>query len=278
MRIKAYAKINVGLDVIGKRSDDYHDLMMVMLPIGLYDLIDIKVSDNSNFIVRPNYKIRPEKNTILKMIEICREEFHFTEQFFIHLTKHIPSQAGLGGGSSDAAAVLNFLDEYFRWDLSDNQKIELAIKAGSDVPFCLFKLPAIVSKTGDEIVFFNQDLPFHILLVQAHKGVSTPKAFGLLKLEGMVHPNIESIKEALETNNYPKFIESVGNVLEVPAIQMVPEIKVIKDRLLDLGLDQAVMTGSGSVVMGFSQNEECIDQAILALKGQYRFLVKTKVL
>jgi 4-diphosphocytidyl-2-C-methyl-D-erythritol kinase len=278
MRIKAYAKINVGLDVLGKRPDDYHDLWMVMLPIALHDLIDIKVSDKPGFIVRPNYRIRPEKNTILKMIEVCREEFRFTEQFFVHLTKHIPSQAGLGGGSSDAACVLNYLNDYFKWNLSEAKKIELALKVGSDVPFCLFNRPAIVSKTGDEIVFFNQTLSFHILLVQAHKGVSTPKAFAHLNLIDMIHPDIMKIKDALEKDNYPKFIETIANVLEVPAIKMVPEINGIKKQLVDLGLDKALMTGSGSVVMGFSQNEECINKALLALKSQYRFIVKTKVL
>ncbi|MEI7667836.1 MAG: 4-(cytidine 5'-diphospho)-2-C-methyl-D-erythritol kinase [Erysipelotrichaceae bacterium] len=278
MRIKAYAKINLGLDVLGKRPDGYHDLWMVMLPITLHDLIDIKVSDKPGFIVHPNYRIRPEKNTILKMIEVCREEFHFTEQFFIHLTKHIPSQAGLGGGSSDAASVLNYLNNYFKWNLSETKKVELALKVGSDVPFCTFNRPAIVSKTGEEMSFFSQSLPFHILLVQAHKGVSTPKAFAHLNLNEIIHPDIMGIKDALENNDYTSLINSMANVLEVSAIELVPEIKSIKKQLVDLGLDKAVMTGSGSVVMGFSQNEECINKAFLALKGQYRFLVKTKVL
>ena len=149
MKYRAYAKVNLGLDVASKREDGYHELKSVMVPIQLHDLIEIHVSEQMHFECVPNFLIHPDKNTLLKMIEVCRAKFNFTENFYIRLYKHIPSQAGLGGGSSDAAAILNYLDKYFKWNLSDQEKIDLAVQVGADVPFCLFEKPALVKGIGE---------------------------------------------------------------------------------------------------------------------------------
>lgn len=278
MKIKAYAKINLGLDVLHKREDGYHELHMVMLPIGLYDLIDIEPSIHAFFRCIPPYRILPEKNTLLKAIEVCREARPFKQQFKIHLHKNIPSQAGLGGGSSDAAAVINYLDDYFKWNLTQQEKIDLGLKVGADVPFCLFNRPAIVSGIGEKLKFFEVKDPMNLILVQPHKGVSTKLAFKDLQIETCDHPDILRIASALETGNTSVLYEHMGNALEKRAIELVPEIDLIKKQLLDLGCDHCMMTGSGSVVMGFSQDLEILKQAAEALKSQYRFVKITKVL
>ncbi len=278
MKIKAHAKINVGLDVISKRDDGYHELSMVMLPIELYDLIDIEPAPVASFKCTPPYRIQPEKNTLLKAIEVCREARPFTQNFKIHLHKTIPSQAGLGGGSSDAAAVINYLDEYFHWQLSMEEKITLAVKVGADVPFCLFDQAAIVNGIGEKLTFFKLKRPLHMILIQPHKGVSTKLAFKDLEIDELIHPSIEAIALALSEGNDLKLYEHMGNALENRAMTLVPEIAVIKNQLLDYGLEFSMMTGSGSVVMGFSSDENILQRAVKDLKGHYRFVRKTKVL
>lgn len=278
MKCRAYAKVNLGLDIERKREDGYHDLKSVMVPIQLHDLIDINVSHEMKFECIPNFMIHAEKNTLLKMIEVCREKFNFKEHFFIRLYKHIPSQAGLGGGSSDAAAVLNYLNSYFNWNLSDEEKIELAVKVGADVPFCLFEKPALVSGIGEKLEFFTNNTPFWMVLVQPRRGVSTKKAFEGLDIPNLVHPNIDQIKESLNMNDYPTFIQTIDNSLEHKAISLVPEIQRLKDKLIELGCDRSMMTGSGSVVMGFSQSEEVINNCIYNLRKHVRFVRKTKIL
>jgi len=278
MKIKAYAKINVGLDVVSKRDDGYHELSMVMLPIELYDLIDIEPALEASFRCTPPYRIRPEKNTLLKAIEVCREAHPFESQFKIHLHKTIPSQAGLGGGSSDAAAVINYLDDHFKWNLSDEEKISLAVKVGADVPFCLFNKPAIVSGIGEKLDFFTMKNPLNLVLIQPHKGVSTKLAFKDLDIPNLVHPKISDIALALKEGNELALYESMGNSLEDKAISLVPEIDLIKKELLDYGLEFSMMTGSGSVVMGFSQDEGLLHRATKDLKSHYRFVRLTKVL
>ncbi|NTW96446.1 MAG: 4-(cytidine 5'-diphospho)-2-C-methyl-D-erythritol kinase [Erysipelotrichaceae bacterium] len=278
MKIKAYAKINVGLDVVSKRDDGYHELSMVMLPIELYDLIDIEPALEASFRCTPPYRIRPEKNTLLKAIEVCREAHPFETQFRIHLHKTIPSQAGLGGGSSDAAAIINYLDDYFKWNLCDEEKISLAVKVGADVPFCLFNKPAIVSGIGEKLHFFTMKKPLNLVLIQPHKGVSTKLAFKDLDIPNLVHPKISDIALALKEGNELALYESMGNSLEDKAISLVPEIELIKKELLDYGLEFSMMTGSGSVVMGFSQDEGLLHRATKDLKSHYRFVRLTKVL
>ena len=278
MKCRAYAKVNLGLDVASKREDGYHELKSVMVPIQLHDLIEINVSEEMHFECVPNFLIHPDKNTLHKMIEVCRDKFKFTENFTIRLFKHIPSQAGLGGGSSDGAAILNYLDRYFNWKLSDQEKIDLAVQVGADVPFCLFEKPALVTGIGEKLEFFENHTSFWMVLVQPRKGVSTKKAFEGLDIPNLVHPDIDRIKDTLSNNQYHSFINAIDNSLEAKAITLVPEIKRLKELLVDLGCDRSMMTGSGSVVIGFSQSEAVIDECIKSLRKQVRFVRKTKIL
>ena len=210
MKIKAHAKINVGLDVVSKRADGYHELKMVMLPIELHDLIEIEPAPYASFKCTPSYRIRPEKNTLLKAIEVCRQARPFKEQFRIHLHKVIPSQAGLGGGSTDAAAVINYLNDYFKWQLSDDEKIALGVKVGADVPFCLFNKPAIVNGIGEKLSFFKLKTSLNLILVQPHKGVSTKLAFKDLDIERLEHPSITDIAYTLQEGQLQSLVWTYG--------------------------------------------------------------------
>lgn len=278
MKLNAYAKVNLGLDIVRKNDKGYHDLKSIFVPITLHDQIMIHSYKEDRFRVYPKFFIHPEKNTILKMIEVCRNRFHFHEHFSITLHKHIPSQAGIGGGSADAAAVFNYLIDFYGWDLSDEEKIEIAKEVGADVPFCVFNRPALVEGIGDQLNFFDFKSTIHVILVQAKKGVSTAKAFAGLDYPNLKHPNIDQLKEALINQDYVSFTKNLGNSFEDVAIKLVPQIKDIKDDLIKCGCDATQMSGSGSVVMGFSQNEEIIDQCVKYFRGKVRFVRKTSLM
>lgn len=277
MFTKAYGKVNLCLDVVMKRPDGYHELDSVMAPIDFHDDIHFTLAEKMLFSCTPDIKIRPDNNSILKTVEIMREIYGFKENYHIHLTKRIPSQAGLGGGSSDAAAVLNWINDHYGYNMSDQEKIDIGVKIGADVPFCLFSKPARVQGIGEKLRFFEIKLPLWIILVQPYRGVSTKQAFNTLRFDNILHPEVSSLEEALCVDNYPLFLISLGNSLEANAIRMVPDIQQLKQRLIRLGCDKALMTGSGSVVMGFTQSEEIADRAVRNLKHQYRFAIKTKI-
>jgi 4-diphosphocytidyl-2-C-methyl-D-erythritol kinase len=278
MFAKAYGKVNLCLDVVSKRPDGYHELDSIMVPIDLYDDISFTLAETMSFTCTPDIKIRAENNSITKAFEAMRAKYGFTEHFAIHLTKRIPSQAGLGGGSSDAATVINWIDKHYGYGMSDQEKTDLGVKIGADVPFCLFQKAARVQGIGEKLAFFDVALPLWIVLVQPHRGVSTKQAFASLKFDTILHPSPSSVEDALSTGSYPLFLVSIGNSLEANAIRMVPDIDQLKHRLVRLGCDKALMTGSGSVVMGFTQSEEIADRAVRNLKHQYRFAIKTKII
>ncbi len=278
MKLNAYAKVNLGLDIVRKNEQGYHDLKSIFVPITLHDQIMIHPFREDQFRVYPKFFIHPEKNTILKMIDVCRKRFNFKEHFSITLHKHIPSQAGIGGGSADAAAVLNYLIDFYGWDLSVQEKIEIAKEVGADVPFCVFNQPALVEGIGDHLQFFDFKSTTHVVLVQAKKGVSTAKAFAGLDYPNLKHPNIDDLKEALIQEDYQGFTQHLGNSFEDVAIQLVPQIKAIKDQLIECGCDATQMSGSGSVVMGFSQDEAVIDKCVQYFRGKVRFVRKTSLM
>lgn len=276
MKLKAYAKVNLGLKIVGKNAQGYHDLESIFIPIKLHDDLIVHPFPVMRFVVHPNYRIAPEKNTVLKMVEVLREKYKFTENFSITLYKHIPSQAGLGGGSADAAAILNYLNDYFGWNLSVQEKIDLAKQVGADVPFCTFNVPAFVSGIGDQLDFFGFASNAHLILVQARKGVSTKLAFSNLNYEKLKAKDMRAVQKALIENNMHDLNESVINDLEGVAIELVPEIQELKDQLKALGCSVVSMSGSGSVVVGLSEDPKIIEACYEHFKGKVRFLKKTQ--
>ncbi len=261
MRDKAYAKINLSLDVICRRDDGYHELSMVMTPINFYDIVEIEISDTMSITQSVGFIPLDESNTALKAIKIMREEFGFKENFKINIIKHIPTQAGLAGGSADAAATIRIVKKLLNIQASEEKMIEIAKKVGADVPFCYKNVSAIVEGIGEKIKPFKVKEKYKILLVKPKKGVSTKLAFSNLDFNSIVHPNTELMKIALENADYKSVIQNLGNSLEQPSFKLVPSIKLIKEKLLEFGFDGALMSGSGSTVFGISKDDEIISLA-----------------
>lgn len=274
---RCYGKINLGLDVCFKRDDGYHELAMIMLPITFYDELFIEKSLYPRFFSSKSYVQSNPDNTVTKAIAYLRNKYQFQENFDIRLNKHIPTRAGLAGGSSDGAMCILAVNELLGLKMSDEELKEAAMAVGSDVYFCLVGKPAIVKGTGNIVEPFDFRLDPWILLVKPKVGVSTKKSFETLDLTVCDHPDIEAIRDDIVNNDYEGMIAKIANSLEEPSFRLVPKIRTIKEELLTLGLDAALMSGSGSTVFGLSYDEEIIDQAQKYMAKKGYFVRKTKV-
>ena len=208
---RAYAKINVSLNVIGCRPDGYHELDMLMAPIGLYDALTMEVSDQTTFINDAHMPFN-EKNTIRKAIELLRETYGFTGQFKITLTKRIPFLSGLAGGSSDAAAALRCVNRLLQLKLTPAQLRTVGEKIGADVAFFLQPEWARIRGIGEIIEPLPPVRPYQVLLIKPYKGVSTKWAYQNVNLETCAHPDISAVQKAFL--EHQPLADLLGNSLE----------------------------------------------------------------
>lgn len=279
MKIRAYAKVNLALDVVRKREDGYHELDMVMAPITLHDLIYIDRIKSGIEITSNNSRVpTDERNIMYKVAKILIDRYHIPWGVKIHIYKHIPTQAGLAGGSSDGAAVLKAMNHMFRLNLSLETLASIGKEVGADIPFCIYEKMAVVKGIGEKLEFINEDFHCHLLLVKPKKGVSTKKSFGMLDLKSAKHPQIENMVNGIKKNDYQQVIDSLGNTLEKPSMEMVKDIEKIKLEMLELGFDGALMSGSGSCVFGLTLNEEKLEEGYQYFKNKYYFVRKTQIL
>ena len=277
MKERAYAKINLCLDVVGKREDGYHDLKMIMVPINFYDVLEMEFALETTLELNRDYLPINDKNTIIKAIHIMQEKYNITEEFRCRLEKHIPTRAGLAGGSADAAAAIRMINRMCNLHLTKDEMIAVGKEVGADVPFCILNRPAFVEGIGEKITTFPCSPDFYLLLIKPRKGVSTAEAFHIVDEQEGIHPDCKAMQEALESNDYDGIISSLGNSMENAAMTLVPEIRKAKQDLLDLGFDGVLMSGSGSTVFGITKDVELLDRSIDILKKKKYFVRKTTV-
>lgn len=279
MREKANAKINLCLDVVGKReSDGYHELKMIMVPIDFYDVLEMVPAKETTLSLNRSYLPINDKNTIIKAINVMRAKYHFDTKFACVLQKHIPTRAGLAGGSADAAAAIHMMDRMLALHMTREEMIDVGKEVGSDVPFCLINQPAYVEGTGDKIEPFECHPNLELLLVKPRKGVSTKEAFEIADQGNNVHPDCKAMKEALMTDDYDAIIANLGNSLEAASLQLVDDIRIIKQQLTEKGFDGVLMSGSGSTVFAITRDDALLNQAMNEMKAEGYFVRKTKIL
>lgn len=277
MKERAYAKINLCLDVVGKREDGYHDLRMIMVPINFYDVLEMHFADQTSLTLNRDYLPVNDKNTIIKAIHIMQERFNLQDEFRCNLEKHIPTRAGLAGGSADAAAAIRMINRMCNLYLTQDEMIEIGREVGADVPFCILNKPAMVSGIGDKINTFKCHPNFELLLIKPKKGVSTAEAFRVVDSTGGIHPNCDAMKQALIDNDYDGIINNLGNTMESAAMSLVSEIKNAKQDLLELGFDGVLMSGSGSTVFGITKDIDLVNRSATILKAKKYFVRKTNI-
>ncbi len=277
MKERAYAKINLCLDVVGKREDGYHDLKMIMVPINFYDVLEMEFAEETTLELNRDYLPINDKNTIIKAIHIMQERYNIEEEFRCRLEKHIPTRAGLAGGSADAAAAIRMINRMCNLHLTKDEMIAAGKEVGADVPFCILNRPAFVEGIGEKITTFSCNPDFYLLLIKPRKGVSTAEAFHIVDEQEGIHPDCKAMQKALEYNDYDSIIASLGNSMENAAMTLVPEIRKAKQDLLELGFDGVLMSGSGSTVFGITRDVELLDSSIDVLKKKRYFVRKTTV-
>lgn len=277
MKERAYAKINLALDVKRRREDGYHDLEMIMAPITLHDLLYIDIIDEGIEISTNNRMIPVnEKNIVYKVIQLVKDIYHIEKGVRVHIYKHIPMQAGLAGGSTDGAACLRALNQLFDLNLDYSVLAELGSKVGADIPFCVYQKMAFVEGTGEKLDFIDGQLDCHLLLVKPKKGVSTKLAFSRLDITQCDHPDCNKMRHAIEIGDYQGVVDCLGNSLEQPSLDLVRDIDHVRQDLLKLGFDGALMSGSGSCVFGLTRDANLLDQAHAKLRRKYPFVCRSR--
>ena len=269
MRLQAFAKINLGLDVLGKREDGYHEVRMIMQTIRMYDQLDMRKSVEPGIHLTTNKKYIPvdENNLVWRAAKLMMDTCGIMEGVSIHLHKVIPVAAGMAGGSSDAAATLVGMNRLFHCGLSKEKLMELGVQIGADVPYCVLRGTALAEGIGEKLTVLPPMPDCWILIGKPGISVSTKYVYTTLDLNtDTVHPDIDGMKKALEDGNLYGITERMGNVLQDVTIPAYPEVERIKEQMNTLGAVNAMMSGSGPTVFGIFDNEEKAQEACQKLR------------
>ncbi|MDP2037743.1 MAG: 4-(cytidine 5'-diphospho)-2-C-methyl-D-erythritol kinase [Ignavibacteria bacterium] len=259
IEIKAPAKINIGLDVLSKREDGYHNLNTLFYPIpDLFDTLLIERSEKYEFICDSSFVPTDESNLVVKALRLLEKHSNKQIKARIELKKNIPSQAGLGGGSSDAAATLISLNEMFQLEIKHERMLELALELGSDVPFFIKAKPASGTSRGEKLEFVNVEIVEPILIVNPRINVSTKEAFSNIATNSSA-TNFRSVISE-EKLDYSLARVLIKNDFEPTVFGLHPEIGEIKKTLYECGALFALMSGTGSTVYGIFPNTELAEK------------------
>lgn len=270
-QLKALAKINLGLDVLGRREDGYHDVRMVMQTIYLYDNITIQRKKTPGITLESNLYFLPndEGNIAYKAAKMLMEEFQIQDGVHITLDKHIPVAAGLAGGSSNAAAVLVGMNRMFSLGLTEKELMERGVKLGADVPYCVMRGTVLAEGIGEKLTRLSPLPKCYILIAKPGISVSTRTVYEKLDaLEITEHPDIDGLLRGLENQNLEQIAGSMGNVLEQVTIDAYPVIEEIKDVMKAEGALNAMMSGSGPTVFGIFRDRRTAKEAFTKVKAQ----------
>jgi len=275
MLVKAYGKINISLDVVGKREDGYHLLKMIMQNVDLYDSLSFqKCNKGINISCNKPYIPTDEKNLVYKATQLFMDTYDIHEGINIYLKKNIPVAAGMAGGSADAAAVFKALTKIFNIDVDDDELMKLGVRIGADVPYCIIGGTALCEGIGEIITpltpFKNQIL----VLVKPNFGVSTKEVFKNLDVSKIFkHPDTGAIIKAMEEDKLEDVCNGMRNLLENVTLRKYPVLKRIKEDMIKMGAMGAMMSGSGPTIFAFFDDmlkaQRCYDKFKIQYKEVY---------
>lgn len=279
MRIKAYAKVNISLDIVGKREDGYHLLEMIMQAIDLYDEINIE-KQNKDITIKCNKPYVPtdERNLAYKAAKLFIEKYNIHSGVNINIKKNIPVCAGLAGGSTDGAAVLKVMNKLFCINASDEELMELGLKLGADVPYCIKSGTALCRGIGEEVTELSNFKDKILVIVKPPFGVSTKSVyqeFDLSKVKS--HPNTEVLIKAIEENDLRLVSNNMKNLLENVTLRKHKVLINIKEDMRSLGAIGAMMSGSGPTIFAFFDDMLKAQRCFEKMKAKYNdvFITRT---
>lgn len=266
--VKAPAKINLTLDVLHKRPDDYHEIEMIMTTVDLADRIGLMGTAKGIHIQSANRFVpNDSRNLAYQAAQLMKDTFNIPSGVIISLDKQIPVAAGLAGGSSDAAATLKGLNKLWQLNLSLDELAELGAKIGSDVSFCVYGGTALAKGRGEIIKELPAPPNCWVILAKPTIGVSTAEVYGAFDARKAEHPNTEKMIQALHEKDYDAVCSNLGNALESVTLGLYPEVAQIKEQMKKFGADAVLMSGSGPTVFGLVQQEARIPRIYNGLRG-----------
>lgn len=268
---RAYAKLNISLDTPFAHADGEQEWDMLMVAIDLADTVTIRTTtDHQEIIVESTSGLLPlnEKNLAYQAAELMRELAGVSEGVEIHIDKHIPVAAGLGGGSSDAAAVLRGLNKIWHMTLTEAQLAEIGLKIDADVPFCVYSRPARVTGRGEIVAPLTQKFPPLWLVVSKPAiSVSTPKILKMIDYDNLEHGDMSALMDAVERGDFDAAFKGMFNVLEPVTASKYPEIVKLKEKMRKFGADAVQMSGTGPTVFAITDKASRAKRLYNAVRG-----------
>ncbi|WP_040210584.1 4-(cytidine 5'-diphospho)-2-C-methyl-D-erythritol kinase [Clostridium polynesiense] len=279
MIAKAYAKINIALDVVGKRDDGYHLLKMIMQQIDLYDEITVEKAEG-DIVLSCNKKYVPldSRNLAYKAAALFLDNYSITEGVKINIEKNIPVSAGLAGGSTDAAAVLNIMNKLFEVNASDKELRDLGLRLGADVPYCITGGTALCENIGEVITPLKPFKNHIVVLVKPNFGVSTKEVYKGLDMSKIYkHPKVDDIIKLMEKDDLKGTALEMKNVLENVTLRKHQKLRKIKEEMMDLNALGSLMSGSGPTIFGFFKDMQQAQKCFEKMKQDYNevFITRT---
>lgn len=264
--LKAYGKINLGLDVLRRREDGYHEVRMIMQTVGIFDRIDLVWKSQPGIQVETNLYYLPcnENNLVYKAAQLLMEEFHIKDGVLIRLKKFIPVAAGMAGGSSDAAAVLFGINKMFGLGLTTVQLMERGVQIGADVPYCVMRGTALSEGIGEILTPLPPVPQCRVLIAKPGISVSTKFVYEHLHANDLApkqHPDIDGMIASIHQKDLYGIAGKLGNVLETVTVGEYPVIQAIKDQMMEYGAIGALMSGSGPTVFGLFTSPHAAEYA-----------------
>lgn len=272
IQLKALAKINLGLDVLRRREDGYHEVKMIMQTISLCDELELRKRKQPGIQIRTNLHYLPtnENNLVYKAAQLLMEEFQIGDGIAIQLQKRIPVAAGMAGGSSDAAAVLWGMNQMYGLGLSRKGLMERGVRLGADVPYCVLRGTALAEGIGERLRTLPPMPKCYILLAKPGISVSTRFVYENLHandLKPEQHPDVDAMIEAMKEKDLGLLTARMGNVLELVTVPAHPVIEEIKRYMLEAGALGAMMSGSGPTVFGIFDTQAKARKAYHAMRA-----------
>lgn len=278
MKEKAFAKINLFLNVLGKRIDGYHDLEMIMAALELHDVLTFKALPSKEIIVTTSEDVtkKMEENIVYKVAKLLQEEFNVTKGVEIHIKKNIPIAAGLAGGSADAAAAFRGLNRLWKLQLTKDDMVKLSANIGADIPFCIHNRLCIARGKGEELFFLEKHINAYVLLVNPNRPIHTKDVFARVEPEDMKEKKITIMSNAIYNDDYELIVKELYNALENVSFELDPEIREIKNFLIDEGFRAVLMSGSGPTVFALSKSKKKLKEVQSKISNHYTTIL-TKI-
>ncbi len=278
IKIDAHAKINLSLDVLKRREDGYHELEMIMQQLALKDVITIE-ERNSGFTLDSNSTDIPldSSNLVYKAYNILSEKFNIKKGIHIYIEKNIPVAGGLAGGSTDAAAVLKGLNTLWQLNLSEEQLMDIGLRVGADVPYCIMGGTALARGIGEKLTKLNSFSDRLILIANPGLNISTAYVYNNLKLDKITdRPQTKVMLEHIENGDTELVAKEMKNVLETVTIEEHPILNKIKEQMLMHGALGSLMSGSGPTIFGIFKDVNDMTRCEESLKSSIKTVLSTK--